>query len=94
MSEKQIKKFRQSCERLAPANYNRAVKLFKNLKRKLWLRRNIPNIYKHTATKRHGSESFLEFKMRRKDCNGRRRDRDEMQRHTALSGSRLYYHGV
>ena len=94
MSEKQIKKFRRSIERLAFENYTRAIKLFKKLKRKTWLRHNVPNVYKHTATKRHSSESFLEFKARRKVCNKRRLDRDEMKRHTALGRSRVYYHGI
>ena len=94
MSEKQIKKLRQSIERLAPANYIRAIKLFKKIKRATWLRHNIPNVYEHATTKRHSSESFLDFKARRKACNKRRRDRDEMQRHPGLSESRIYYHGV
>ena len=94
MSEKQIKRFRRSIERLAPANYNRAIKLFKKTRRATWLRHNIPNVYRHAATKRHGSESFLNFKMRREECNEGRRDREKMQRHTASTGSRIYYHGM
>ena len=73
MSEKQIKKFRKQCERLAPTNYNRAIKLFKKIKRATWLRRNIPNVVKHSDSKRHSSESFSDFRKRRKKCNERRR---------------------
>ena len=84
MSEKQNKRFRKQCERLAPENYNRAIKLFKKLKRKLWLRHNTPNIYKHADSKRHGSESLSSFKERRKTCNQRRRGRELMMKRTYI----------
>jgi len=80
MSEKQNKIHRKRCERLAPKNYNRAIKLFKKIKSATWLRHNVPNIYKHAADKRHNLESFLDFKARRKKCNQRRRERELLQR--------------
>lgn len=89
MNGKQIKHFRKQCERLAPANYIRAIKLFKKIKRTTWLRHNIPNVYKHAATKRHSSESFLDFKKRRKVCNERRRLRE-----LALKHAKKYYKTV
>ena len=86
MSEKQIKRFRKSIEGLAPENYNRAIKLFKRLKGATWLRHNVPNTYNHADSKRHDSESFSDFKARRKKCNKGRRDRELMRKHAHQAG--------
>lgn len=83
MSEKQTKRFKKLTEGLAPTQYNRVIKVFKKIKAVAWIHHNIPNKPMIVSKKRHGGESFADFRVRRKACNKRRRHRDGI-RHIQL----------
>jgi hypothetical protein len=85
MNAKKIKRFKKSIEYLRdPKHYNRAINMFKRIKAAIWLRHSIPNKPMIVSKKRHGGESFADFRVRRKKCNQRRRDRETMRKRTYI----------
>ena len=85
MSEKQNKRFKKAIDGLAPIQYNKTIKAFKKIKTVAWLCHNIPNKAAIVSKKRHSGESLADFRVRRKACNHRRRDRDSHRQLNLMS---------
>lgn len=57
--------------------WNRAYKVIKRAHKKSWLKNNIPKVLPLFSKKQHSGESLMDFRIRRKACNKKRRLREK-----------------
>lgn len=88
MSESRIKKIRKAAAHLVATMpgltmeqraevYNKAIKTLKKSRDCRWIMANIPQNPAPISKKIHSSESYADFRLRRKACNERRRQREK-----------------